>query len=223
MIVTLVVATHGFTLPYILTPALNYYAADDAHLTAVLVPLLTDRLPFSLHASIAYVGHIRLTALVAPHRTIAALVGLYVHACLLFLRLRYAYPYPYPLPFLPVVFPFILPLSVTLILVPAPSPSRAFYYTLARALLVVRVILIGEPFLYRREFFFPNFRHFFRAIFQSSIFSCFFFPQKYWNVNELDIFAFLENFTNSDRTPPYIDTYVQLFPNFGNFGKNALR
>ena len=33
------------------------------------------------------------------------------------------------------------------------------------------------------------------------------------------IFLLLENFTNSDRTPPYIDTYLQLFPNFGNFGK----
>ena len=36
------------------------------------------------------------------------------------------------------------------------------------------------------------------------------------------IFLVLENFTNSDRTPPYIDTYPQLFPNFGNYGKNAL-
>ena len=30
-------------------------------------------------------------------------------------------------------------------------------------------------------------------------------------------------FTNSDRTPPCIDTYLQLFPNFENYGKNALR
>ena len=44
----------------------------------------------------------------------------------------------------------------------------------------LRVILIGE-------FFSPNFRHFFRAISQSSIFSCFF--SNYWNVDELDIFA----------------------------------
>ena len=52
-------------------------------------------------------------------------------------------------------------------------------------------------------FFFPIFRHFFRAILQSSIFSCF-FP----NIGMLTnlIFLLLENFTNSDRTPPYIDT-----------------
>ena len=29
----------------------------------------------------------------------------------------------------------------------------------------------------------------------------------------------LENFTNSDRRPPHIDTYLQLFPNFANHGK----
>ena len=28
---------------------------------------------------------------------------------------------------------------------------------------------------------------------------------------------------NGDRTPPYIDTYLQLFLNFGYYGKNALR
>ena len=34
------------------------------------------------------------------------------------------------------------------------------------------------------------------------------------------IFLRLENQTNSDRMPPYIDTYrLQLFPNFGNYGK----
>ena len=37
------------------------------------------------------------------------------------------------------------------------------------------------------------------------------------------MFWALENLTNSDRTPPYIDTYLQLFPNFGNYGKNPLR
>ena len=26
----------------------------------------------------------------------------------------------------------------------------------------------------------------------------------------------IENFTNTDSTPPYIDTYLPLFPNFGN-------
>ena len=33
----------------------------------------------------------------------------------------------------------------------------------------------------------------------------------------------VESFMNSDRTPPYIDTYLQILPNFGKFGKNALR
>ena len=39
------------------------------------------------------------------------------------------------------------------------------------------------------SFFRAIFRHFFRAIFQSSIFSWGFFSKKYWNVNELDIFG----------------------------------
>ena len=79
----------------------------------------------------------------------------------------------------------------------------------------VRVILIGE--------FFPNFStFFFRAIFRLlfsrnfSIFHIFlfFFP----NIGMLTnlIFLFLENFTVSDRIPPYIYAYLQLFPNFGN-------
>ena len=74
---------------------------------------------------------------------------------------------------------------------------------------------------YRRAFF-SNFRHLFRAIFRSFIFSWFFF---FPNIGMLTNFTFLvlENFTNSDRTPPYIDTYLQLFPNFGIYGKNALR
>ena len=33
------------------------------------------------------------------------------------------------------------------------------------------------------------------------------------------IFLLLENFTSSDRTPPYLDTHLQLIPNFGNSGK----
>ena len=33
------------------------------------------------------------------------------------------------------------------------------------------------------------------------------------------MFLLLENFTNSDKTPPFIDTYLQLFPNFGNHGE----
>ena len=74
-----------------------------------------------------------------------------------------------------------------------------------------QVILIGE-------LFFQVFGiYLFCAIFQSSIFSWFFSPTV-WNFTNL-IFLLLENFTNSDRTPPYIDTYLQLFPNFGNYGK----
>ena len=66
--------------------------------------------------------------------------------------------------------------------------------------------------------FFPKFSTFFRALFQSSIpgtwyiFSCYFFPN-IGMLNELDILGSGE-FTNSDRTPPYIDTYLRLFPNF---------
>ena len=33
------------------------------------------------------------------------------------------------------------------------------------------------------------------------------------------IFFILEDFTNSDRTPPYIDTYLQLFPKLWKFWK----
>ena len=54
-------------------------------------------------------------------------------------------------------------------------------YLYRRTSRLFRVILVGE-------LFFPKFRQFFRAIFQSSIFSWFFFS-KYWNVNELDIFG----------------------------------
>ena len=72
--------------------------------------------------------------------------------------------------------------------------------------IVLRVIHIGE-------LFFHIFHVFFRAIFQSSIFSfsCFFFSK----------YEFRKK--NSEGTPPYIGTYLQLFPNFGNYGKNALR
>ena len=62
---------------------------------------------------------------------------------------------------------------------------------------------------------------FIAQFFPSSIFSCFYFP----NIGMLTTFIFLrlENFTNSDRTPPYIDTCLQLFSKFGKFGKKALR
>ena len=73
-----------------------------------------------------------------------------------------------------------------------------------------------------RRAFFPNLCHFFRAIFQSSILSCFFFQINSGMLTNV-IYLFLENFTNSHRMPPYIDTCLQLFPNFGIYGKNALR
>ena len=66
------------------------------------------------------------------------------------------------------------------------------------------------------EGFFSKFSTFFRAIFQSYIFSCF-FPI----IGTLTNWKFLvlENFTNSDRAPPYIDTCLQSFPNFGKIWK----
>ena len=73
------------------------------------------------------------------------------------------------------------------------------------------------PIIYWRTFR-PNFSHLLRAIFQSCIFSWVFF-QIYMGMLTNLIYLILENFTNSDRTPPYIDTYLQLFPNFGNYGK----
>ena len=61
----------------------------------------------------------------------------------------------------------------------------------------------------RKRVFFSKFPTFFSRNFL--IFHIFLgFFSKYWNV---EIFLVLENFTNSDRTPPYIDTYLQLFPN----------
>ena len=33
------------------------------------------------------------------------------------------------------------------------------------------------------------------------------------------IIFILENFTNSGRTPPRLDTYLQMLPNFGTSGK----
>ena len=78
---------------------------------------------------------------------------------------------------------------------------------------VFRVILIGELFFRIFDIFFAQF------------FNLLYFPVFFPNIGMLTnvIFLLLENFTNSDRTPPYIDTYIQLFPNFGNFVKNALR
>ena len=49
----------------------------------------------------------------------------------------------------------------------------------------------------------------------------FFFIPNMGNLANL-IFLLLENFMISDRTPPYLDTYLQLFPNFGNSGEKSL-
>ena len=64
-------------------------------------------------------------------------------------------------------------------------------------------ILIGKFLLFFHKCFI-----FFRAIFQSSIFPLYFFPINCVKFNVFD-FSDLENFTNSDRTPAYIDTYLQ--------------
>ena len=78
---------------------------------------------------------------------------------------------------------------------------------------VIGVILIGEVFFQIFDFFFAQ------------IFNLPNFPIFSPNIGMLtnSIFLVLENFTNSDRTPPYVDIYLQLFPNSGNYEKNALR
>ena len=78
----------------------------------------------------------------------------------------------------------------------------------------LRAILIGELFV-----------HIIFDICFAQFFNLPYFPVFFINIGMLTnlIFLLLENFTNSDRTPPYIDTYLQLFPNFGKIGKNALR
>ena len=77
----------------------------------------------------------------------------------------------------------------------------------------LRVILVGELFFQIFDIFFAQFSN------------LPYFPVFFPNIGMLTnmIFLVLENFANSDRTPPYIDAYVQLFPNFRNYGKNALR
>ena len=85
------------------------------------------------------------------------------------------------------------------------------------SVIIIRFILIGELFSKFSTLFFAQF------------FNLPYFPGLFCykrNIGMLTnlIFLVLENFTNSDRTPPpYIDTYLRLFPNFGDFGKNALR
>ena len=51
---------------------------------------------------------------------------------------------------------------------------------------------------------------------------CWFFPQNMWNLISL-IFSLqnLEKCIDSDRTPPYLDTYLQLFWNLGKSGLNG--
>ena len=61
---------------------------------------------------------------------------------------------------------------------------------------------------------------FFAQFFNLPYFPVFFLPSIVMLTNL--IFLVLENFTKSDRTPPYADTYLQLFPNFGNYGKKML-
>ena len=92
--------------------------------------------------------------------------------------------------------------------------SYAFYSPFHFSLPPIRMTLIGE------------------RLFPQSFDNCFaqasnlpYFPDFFFQMCEFNevVFLLLENFTNSERTPPYIGTYLQLFPNFGNYGKNALR
>ena len=76
-----------------------------------------------------------------------------------------------------------------------------------------------RSFSYRRAFS-HNFHIFFAQFFHLPYFPDYFF--KYVKFNEL-VFSASGEFTNSDKTPPYIDACLQLFPNFGSCGKNALR
>ena len=57
----------------------------------------------------------------------------------------------------------------------------------------------------------------FSQLFESSRFSCSFLPNM---SSKFSCFlSLLKNFTNSDRTPPYLDTYFQLFPKLGKILK----
>ena len=69
------------------------------------------------------------------------------------------------------------------------------------------------------ESFFPIFSMFgLRNFLIFQIFLIFFSKYIYVKLTNL-IFYPLENFTNSDRTPPYLGTNLQLFPKFGNSGE----
>ena len=91
------------------------------------------------------------------------------------------------------------------------SVTYIYIYIYTILLSTVWVILIGELFLQIFDIFFAQF-------FNLPYFPGFFFPIIGMLTN-LIFLLLLENFTNSDRTPPYIDTYLQLFPHFGKFGK----
>ena len=72
------------------------------------------------------------------------------------------------------------------------------------------------------ELFSPTISTFFSRNFSIfHIFLVFFFT----NIGMLTnlMLLVLEKSTTTDRTPPYIDTYLHLFPNLGNYGENALR
>ena len=77
-----------------------------------------------------------------------------------------------------------------------------------------RLVYSGHS--YRRPFFFQFFDIFFAQFF-SLPYCPVFFPNNGMLTNL--IFSVLENFTNGDRTPPYIDTYLLLFPNFWKLWK----
>ena len=58
------------------------------------------------------------------------------------------------------------------------------------------------------------------SFFNLPYFPGFFFSPQTREIQRAWFFCFfLENFTNSGRTPPCIDTYLQLFPNFGKIWK----
>ena len=99
-------------------------------------------------------------------------------------------------------------------------PSAVVAFTKARSLSTKSYVVHS----YRRVFSLiisPCFSRDF-SILHISLFE--FFPNlNTWNSTNL-IFLLLRNFSNnSERMPPYIDTYLQFFRNFGNYGKNALR
>ena len=77
-------------------------------------------------------------------------------------------------------------------------------------------------FILSGEFFPKKFHIFFAQFFNLPDFPD--FLSKY--IREISTFLTfwpLENFSNGDRTPTYIDTYLHLFTKFEDFGQKALR